>query len=1169
MDSYSWKLLTEIWGRGKGIVLLLSVASTSEIKIMDLLQHEQLNSPMSSSSGGGGGGHPRCSVSFESMERETSRFLKIQLGTLPFSVVKSIASKVFTICGVSPGNVDDTVFVQLEEHSGGKPLYIIELTKAVATKFKTLTVIPDAPTITSMSHHSFSAHIQDSFVSSHTTSSDGLAVTSNASHTFYDASHVKEVFQKFNSHRVDEVIYERFDKLDYQGQILLKIGAVASIFGLHHGFTLDLLVYVLHTSVDEEVSDSIIMSRPAMSRKVSSSDMSSGRISPTSESCLEQFDSFMLDSSLPQQISLALYKIIMHDEFLKIQMVPDHLDDHNNDETDDGRRSNTPDSDIYSDSDRDSFSNNISPFKPSKMLRRISAFNNRNSLRAETATVGYNAATFDFRVAIEVNAVYQLLLEDQRVLFHHKIAAYLAQKNEEYYRQSPLSRARMMSTRNLCGRSLDFKQAAEAITEEGMHWEHAMYWGRAMQCYDRAAQILDTHGDYAESSARLASAYRMLTKMQKASGIEEGRVSDIFRRVDMTFDRLWQQTKMEFGVGACSNESMSFISTVNEAAEEEDFWRKRKLLFDVFNGNKSLLSIGFDVMIRFAQNTHHLEEQWEVANVLYEDVLHMLLYVKPYKAFGIKPPSPPKNSNYDPKLAEFILDDPNVFFAILLGLSLLYRTKRLADDINHKSECALYRTVLLLASTDEKRFVVHRLKCLGLLASFQRESLQYEKSIVTIEEMRRLYDYDEHFEESLRIYANDTNPFSLAKAAQYEVLLGYFQNSQVLVRKLMAIMPRVTHMATLGQCALLVGTVFIMQHLPAEALTSFQIYLSLDSSMASSFSLFRPVNNLYLRWFTVKQELLLMHKGDDFAPKYTALDDLEQQILDRTFLSSDSTQVDKRGCRFQSGVLHERVAIYGMGIEFPCCEILLCRATIWIESLLQTPGALSEEALDILDHAKELLMCALDYAAITADAFVQNSLFFVPYVKALRSQADIFVQLMRIEEACRKKSSSHVADSDEGCELHVEEERNWDGYQSSKLFTLQPIASMHHLTIAVDPMISRPHSMSVAALLDPDDSYRTQLIDTLDALVALATQHRFHFLLLVAGDYYVEYKLRVDYGWKLLEKSMEAILMLSDTSYGEAAFVYLEKKVRHVHVLKKKLLQRVKVRKAEEAVGAF
>eukprot|EP01033_Poteriospumella_lacustris_P003450 gene3450-2547_t len=927
MDSFSWKLLTDVWNRGKGIVFLLSTSSISEIKVLDQVQEMSMQN--------------RFTISFEFMEKNTDRFLKLSLHALDFNSVKGLASKVFASLGIT--DVDDGIYLEIQEKSGGKPLYVIELAKAIGTKFSKLPLPPveasPNPTMASSSNDSkYSLTGVASASASVAATPQPPPPSKRNSIEYKELALVKDVFQSFTSHRVEEVIYERFDKLDYQGQLLLKIAAAASIFGFHGGIPLDLFTHVLRNDKDaleDQIERAEEHKREQDTKErvetdeevVLEVDTSSVRVDPN---MIDHRDSFMIDATLPQQIALALYKIIANDEFLSV---------------------------LYP-SNRSSFSEDISdnsPFDfedhrnfPPHLLRKI---NSLNDICVEDLADEYGVATFSFRVAIEVTAVYQLLLEDQRNMLH---------------------------------------------------------------------------GQY---------------------------------------------------------------------------WAAKQLMYDTFDGNKTLLTVGVHVMIRFAQVTQSMEEQRLVANVLYEDALYMLLLVKPYEAFGIKPPKA-LISNADSRLISFCLEDPHTLFTVLIGLILLYRTKRMSDP-DARAESSLYRLVILLASTDERRYVVHKLKCLGMLASFKREKRAYDQSITFIEEIRVRYNYEAQIEQNLQFYSVDTVPFSLAKGAQYLMFLGHCQKSQTLVKELLALLPRVTHVRTMAKFVSLLSAVFVMQNRTQEAMDAYRIYLKVDEA-AVSYSFFRAVNTLYEKWFQLKHARMQCEWGLARA-KYAPLDELEQQIVQKIYIPVDAKN---------RPILHEQVAIYGMGIEYPCGEILYQRAALWLLSIwprgfkatisASANFQVTKEQMEILANARNILLCALEYCDFVIDAYNFNSLYLIIYVNAMLLRAEIFVCLIHIETALGN--------------------------------------------------------------FDLADEYRELLTVNLDICVTVARDNTFHFLLLMVGDHFEEHQLRGEYGMQLLDEAMFSILMVTEPEEYEEAFTYVGKTVRHVSRLKDNLLGRIKVIRAELAV---
>lgn len=161
------------------------------------------------------------SVAFTMMERDPERFLRISLHPLSYDFIAKLSSKVFEVHGLSEfafsAQTFSAIVKEIEVNSGGKPLYVIELTKAVADRLKT--EYPQLLTLSKITPDQ-SEKVQ---TASDTEGSSGRsdlahfappAVADLSSLSATDDSvmnekgllpAVRDVMQTFSSHRVEEV----------------------------------------------------------------------------------------------------------------------------------------------------------------------------------------------------------------------------------------------------------------------------------------------------------------------------------------------------------------------------------------------------------------------------------------------------------------------------------------------------------------------------------------------------------------------------------------------------------------------------------------------------------------------------------------------------------------------------------------------------------------------------------------------------------------------------------------------------------------------------------------------------------------------------------------------------------------------------------------------------
>lgn len=190
MDSFSWKLICDLWSKGKGLVFLLSVSITSntETKTSDVVR-EPVRFDASNNT----------SLSFKLMEKAPDRFLRMSLSPLSLDSVAQLSISVFESMGLSVSAFSapslSTMMKEIETYSGGKPLYVIEFAKAVAERLQS-----DFPHL-----------VKDIMTTQQSLSIDEDVSSSSSSRSSSTKGRdsvlasVKDVLQTFSSHRVEEV----------------------------------------------------------------------------------------------------------------------------------------------------------------------------------------------------------------------------------------------------------------------------------------------------------------------------------------------------------------------------------------------------------------------------------------------------------------------------------------------------------------------------------------------------------------------------------------------------------------------------------------------------------------------------------------------------------------------------------------------------------------------------------------------------------------------------------------------------------------------------------------------------------------------------------------------------------------------------------------------------
>lgn len=266
-------------------------------------------------------------------------FTKIKIPTLGLEATKSLALSVMSSFGIS-SELDNRIFNQIYEVTKGNPLYAYEVSHSAGQKFS---VTDSAMVMNSMMR---TEHL------------------------------ISDVVEKFRSHRIEEVVYYRFDQLDSESQLVLKMASVVSSNG--QPFNLAMLQFMAESRSAEEDEEEIELPT-----------------SPTAE----------ID------VAKVLNKILATREFIKVVNVLKPT-----------RRSSFT-----------AFGYVMPEFltESSTDLSLDDEFEDMDVFVREISTEAVKNLSFGFQVEIEQRAIYDLMLDDQKESLHDRMAAFLELEHQQ------------------------------------------------------------------------------------------------------------------------------------------------------------------------------------------------------------------------------------------------------------------------------------------------------------------------------------------------------------------------------------------------------------------------------------------------------------------------------------------------------------------------------------------------------------------------------------------------------------------------------------------------------------------------------------------------------------------------------------------------------------------
>eukprot|EP01038_Epipyxis_sp_PR26KG_P009538 gene9538-12846_t len=557
MDQPSLKLIQEVWRKNTNVAIMASYCPSSALRGANNTTNNNRKIERVKSSQKSWLLKSNNIDLLEGFDDDT-RCMRVELASLDYNLTAEFVQGIFESYKIL--NVEDTqIFEKIHEMSGGNPLFIYELVRAMSKEFL----------------------VQGSMS---------------------DLELLADTVAKFNTNRIEGVICHRFDQLNPACQLLLKIASVACSNGSY--FTVSMIAYVLNgneayktrsfpitnnsqndnnhqvnniggTAGNEYIEENsptqfrrIITQISAISVR-NALNIDDEVISNPGDGLYTRQPSVLNGSNRNLEIDMnsfnvneVLLQLLLDGDFIQVCMTRhdhhEHESEHTNSPTHHGSSSATQTPPV-----------------------------------AQPHSHDLSNLCFDFKVGLEQVTIYNLMLEDQKEELHLLIASYLSYQKHKNMMQnvaetmnnnnntsganndqksSDDTTATIATTANHTSNSLNrgrrnnitslgshLSYGAADLYEEGVHWEHANKFGSAMVCYYQSAMILDEHGAWAVQTKlhHLIAAYRAFDMLKSDAGI----VDDITHEI--MSDEFSSQSP--HSSAAHNNFRNGFINVLNKA----------------------------------------------------------------------------------------------------------------------------------------------------------------------------------------------------------------------------------------------------------------------------------------------------------------------------------------------------------------------------------------------------------------------------------------------------------------------------------------------------------------------------------------------------------------------------------------------------------------------------
>lgn len=856
----------------------------------------------------------------------SDRYLQLQFGAVAPLALKALIMD--DLCTHDITTIDPEALEKIAQLSGGNPLYAHELTKSIVEK------AGDSKTVS-------------------------IQVLS-------------DILSGALSNRIEEVICQRFDRLDPDSQLLLKMAAVACSNGAY--FSYQMLSYMMDDAASPRAvkghgiagskSEEILRQDSDGSHRSDSSDaravktfnlLKTLRDILTKEHFIEvlpsatrsEFDSLeesdMLNNSLTSTDLAAELATTKDDKQSEPEVAP---------------RSRV-DSIIVAD------------------VRKIS----------DKQIMEY---TFQFRIVLEQMTIYDLLLNDQKESLHDRVASY--HRSKTYTDHKAIT--------------------AEQLHEQGFHWEHATVWSSAMTCYYNAAMTPQLDVNIKARRSYLVSAYKMYTEMRKEAKIyrstnlttdtlrkafaEEGlslSISEKVARPPLTHSKSIQN--LEIG-SRRSSINLSVHSSVDSPSVTEGAQMSidtsplrpkaasgvnKQNIGRLFSNSSTLLSTALKVMSQLAQTCVTMYDAPSIYTRLYDEALELALVAGLHKNayLGIdseKDSETNKESNGDlitfddhgdvSFTSTMKLADHSVLFPIISGfLSVNSSSFVMAEERIEKLRLVSEAFVELTKGRGFSK--IH--ECVALSHMIHQNILEadYTSATKIMNLLRSKYIYEEHSSLIFGLYGVDRVPASLAVIISYLVSFGDFDSVNELFTYLIHVQGQMTHMASLNLLVYPLCSILAFLRRYQEAVDVFIRYMEIETH-ADCYHHLERVNSVFIEWLTRLNKYEQFEETTDIH-----LFDDDSATIDDLILHPDSTSP----LMYNNNDFDELYAIRSMfyahcrGVEFLFAHMALTKILVML--------AFAESQSLMIDNAliENYIRSAIFYIDLAIDVSAELSNYLI------------------------------------------------------------------------------------------------------------------------------------------------------------------------------------------------
>eukprot|EP01041_Mallomonas_annulata_P007481 gene7481-15318_t len=525
---------------------------------------------------------------------------------------------------------------------------------------------------------------------------------------------------------------------------------------------------------------------------------------------------------------------------------------------------------------------------------------------------------FEFKTAIELETIYELMVDEQKASYHLHVAEYLEREQHASRKEEGQTAIQYFHSNQIA-----------------YHYQIGKAHDKAMLWHYRAAMILDGSGSYVESKQNLVDSYVMYEMMRRQAGLQDSSDSSC-----SGFQLLLTQSR-----AVKSNPALLRSGPPKPTMADADE------MYQLFHGDEELTEAAVKMLTKLAQICLTMGDDPAMVSRLFDSALHILQATLSTSTEddvnGVVSAGTGSGGEED-VVNQVRLKKMDYVFPVFSGLLLQYRYNRIPDDENHSNEAALCNYFMKVSHIYPEH-AIH-----AMIARYCMSSLLYRKgrpfeALPVFEPILLIYDVTKHSDAIQKAYGSDRVLAEFASHASLMMMSGDMTTAQMYVTFVKDRVKQMKHLnSRAATSSALANTLVNMNDIDI----AIDIVANLVEFKQNNqgFSLSSGIEGLVMEWLKVCQcQERICGQGATratFTDYHVVSEDANEKLKKRSYLIPKESRKTTSNFPF-----------YSRGLENMCIDICLYQAERSIASQVTsflTPMECLDLALEYADQALEI-----------------------------------------------------------------------------------------------------------------------------------------------------------------------------------------------------------------------